>query len=1157
MAEPITISTQAPNVASMNYQQLRQEAIEHIQQLAGSVWTDHNTHDPGITMLETLSYAITDLGYRTNYAIEDILASKPDIAAHNFFSPAKILSNRPLTINDYRRLIIDTPAVKNAWLKTLQDEVDLSDKPQLVGLYNVYLELEKHARWGDLNKRTIKTKLYYGNPEETTVMQDDTPRLDIEISIIDNPISSPIFQAHEPLNSPQKWSQIESIESITLYDGKEAGETNGKKLVRYGEFRYSHQANLILEVKTKNQEGITKRSLQIRFDLLQNKYLSNFIIRRDGIGHFIMSDSEEQGYWKDNKWFFFIDNAAEETEDDTAKDIDLFDNNNKMFIIEEDTYENTIIGFLEKNFIDFLNYEYLPKQIHISDIITSVHQKLHNNRNLCEDFKEISIANIQEIAINAKVDIFSESKPEKILAEIIFQLNNFLLPNVKRYTIEELLNQNKSIAEIFEGPFLQNGFFNEQELLQESRSALYVSNIINVIMDNESVVAIKNLSLSHYVEGLIQARQNDKAVKEQLQLYQKGFYLPRISLHKSKLIFLKNKTETVFNFDMVERELEKLKNELNVSNKNLHTDLAIPKGENLQIEEYFSVQNDFSPIYGIGHEGVGDLPVQAGYENRMKRQIQARQLKTYLLFFEQLLANYLQQLANTADLFSMIPSEKQQTYFFADFTELETDVIPNLASHKLIKEDDFFAPKLKDIVENESNYLHRKNKFLTHLLARFSENFVDYSSLLYSINQEKSQEIAEVIHAIDKEDVQIAFKNIFSETETSLNSEIQRRTQMAIKDNIATLIYPYIKNTSPKEKGMIDSIKQIFREEDIKNIAKAIEQAIKDGIKVGVDEVVDVLEKKLLLPKERNTALRNHIKQTIKDLTKVSFDEISQDFIHLYEQNIKKMVAFATTNLIDNLLKQKNITLAKTSKGESDLINDTFDKISSTVEKVLKKEIETDIEAAIKMVVLRQYNQAIEQANRLTQTQLIEQKSIFLQQYPITSGSRGQAFNVFENNKKSENFNLSGFQKRVYLLLDFQNNYVRQLKNELNIVEESEQNIDDDIENNDEFFYVIEHILLRQYDGKASVETETLKAYLLQLLKLKEIPNDFYSMQATIVLPKWPERFRNASFRQLLEKNLRLKAPAHILLYVIWLDRLEMEKFEYIRKPWLQKLKRD
>ena len=63
-----TISKFAPSDISMDYEQLRVEGIQHLEDLATFIWTDFNVHDPGITILEVLCYAITDLGYRANSA---------------------------------------------------------------------------------------------------------------------------------------------------------------------------------------------------------------------------------------------------------------------------------------------------------------------------------------------------------------------------------------------------------------------------------------------------------------------------------------------------------------------------------------------------------------------------------------------------------------------------------------------------------------------------------------------------------------------------------------------------------------------------------------------------------------------------------------------------------------------------------------------------------------------------------------------------------------------------------------------------------------------------------------------------------------------------------------------------------------------------------
>src|SRR5665647_9448 len=114
MSESITISKKAPDSKSQQYDFLREEGIKYIQKVAGKIWTDYNIHDPGVSILEVLAYAITELGYRASYNIEDILVNDPEDKAardiRNFYTAREILPNSPVTINDYRKLMIDVDA---------------------------------------------------------------------------------------------------------------------------------------------------------------------------------------------------------------------------------------------------------------------------------------------------------------------------------------------------------------------------------------------------------------------------------------------------------------------------------------------------------------------------------------------------------------------------------------------------------------------------------------------------------------------------------------------------------------------------------------------------------------------------------------------------------------------------------------------------------------------------------------------------------------------------------------------------------------------------------------------------------------------------------------------------------------------------------------
>ncbi|HTJ14030.1 MAG TPA: hypothetical protein VL547_18460 [Dinghuibacter sp.] len=123
---------------------LRQEGVALVQALTGTTWTDYNLHDPGVTILEALCYALTDLSYRTDFPITDILAG-PDGRVqpgdNTFFSKSEILVSNPVTALDYRKLIIDQlEEVYNVWLEPLACN---GVTESLQGLYRCTVQVHK------------------------------------------------------------------------------------------------------------------------------------------------------------------------------------------------------------------------------------------------------------------------------------------------------------------------------------------------------------------------------------------------------------------------------------------------------------------------------------------------------------------------------------------------------------------------------------------------------------------------------------------------------------------------------------------------------------------------------------------------------------------------------------------------------------------------------------------------------------------------------------------------------------------------------------------------------------------------------------------------------------------------------------------------------
>ncbi|HEX8111941.1 MAG TPA: hypothetical protein VF516_29615, partial [Kofleriaceae bacterium] len=104
-----------PHIA-LDYARLRDEGLRLLGKLASAQWTDFNTHDPGITILEQLCYAITDLGYRTSYPVPDLLAGgDPGLPP-----PEAILTTDPVTWADLRKVALDVDGIGNAWVEDAQ-----------------------------------------------------------------------------------------------------------------------------------------------------------------------------------------------------------------------------------------------------------------------------------------------------------------------------------------------------------------------------------------------------------------------------------------------------------------------------------------------------------------------------------------------------------------------------------------------------------------------------------------------------------------------------------------------------------------------------------------------------------------------------------------------------------------------------------------------------------------------------------------------------------------------------------------------------------------------------------------------------------------------------------------------------------------------------
>lgn len=140
MKQAQTLSRRQPERLTLRYDELLARSIEAAQKYSGSIWTDYNPHDPGVTMLEYLCYALTDLAYRTGFDMKDLLMAGTDnypLARLNLFpGQSEIFPTAPVHETDFRRLLTDQiPEISQVWVHAVT-----KDPSGFRGLYDVVVQ---------------------------------------------------------------------------------------------------------------------------------------------------------------------------------------------------------------------------------------------------------------------------------------------------------------------------------------------------------------------------------------------------------------------------------------------------------------------------------------------------------------------------------------------------------------------------------------------------------------------------------------------------------------------------------------------------------------------------------------------------------------------------------------------------------------------------------------------------------------------------------------------------------------------------------------------------------------------------------------------------------------------------------------------------------
>ena len=840
------------------------------------------------------------------------------------------------------------------------------------------------------------------------------------------------------------------------------------------------------------------------------------------------------------------------------------DSTNSVLSYTPDNNQYLALKGLHKVYVEF--EDAVLRERAETKVLNEVRAKLSHHRTLCEDIVEVAPVQYELFTLNAVFHLHEGSDLIALQAKVFLVVKNFFSPPVSFYSLDEMLGKGYTHDEIFEGPVLRHGFIDTAELERSSEFKLtHLSDLVNLLLDLDEIISITNFIIPE-AQGpfkLDDFPNNDFAA----WLYAMGLdrKIPKLDVLKCDLLYLRSgdrfRSSTEQRADM-KLSLDMLNflegNQAHARLKGYHPDLAVPHGTFMNTAEYFPVQRTlphcYNQHYSLIATQVKDIRAQFELLKALgPDKILPLQLKSYLMVFEQILANNFSQLSHLKELFSFDPGIRQ-TYFSQKPNE-----IFDLNYLFTISADHFFTHDLPAILEKPLLALDRRERFLDHLSAEYSEDLGRYSQLMH---QHEGDQAAGSRLIVDKalmlQDY-IAISNYrsrgldYTDADKGYNSDnvsgFEKRLSrlLGIRDyKIRNLAIDYIKiHTITHENGV-----QRFS-------VKVIDPDDKDRVLLNSEEYEFQEEAEGIL----NYILKNGWNKTLY-LDSFSQNRVAYNLQMPTDEGDRETVAFKYVNVRERNQQEAEAML----KADFERLLTLLTTISANegihlVEHILlrpkigprhsakKSTLDADL---INFLPLRTVGALIDPApmtiraaynfkiNSTQQNLKTTWKISFKDEYGNEILVFDEAFTYYKH-----------VLRRVTLVRQFGSDapsYHKVLQKDGAFTLE---------------LWSVKHVLARGTGTYTETELNTLITTLVHYFALEapglstqpdESDDDPYSYQLSLVIPDWPKRFQEAGFRHLLEQTIYLETPAHITVHVLWAGHGLMHDFEEAYRLWLEEL---
>lgn len=821
--------------------------------------------------------------------------------------------------------------------------------------------------------------------------------------------------------------------------------------------------------------------------------------------------------------------------------IDAVPNLRNVWLSPTRSDENSLTG-LYKIFVDSED-----EVSNLDSLKEKVKSVFCQNRNLGEDFEQIIVLEPVYITLYADIEIESADSLEKILAHVFYELNEFINPEIQFYSLSEMQKEGKSLQSIFEGPLLKHGFIKEEEL-QQKPDIVPISEIIKIIMQVSGVASVKNLYL----------KVGEKIYENQFKI--DSHLKPRLilSTQTNSQNFTINFYKGNAHYDQIDQVIfRRYLNELESARKRVYrvqeSYTQIPEGRtNLKLQEYFSIQNHFPIIYGIGEEGIPHRPDTT-------RKAQARQLKGYLMLFEQVLVNYLAQLAHVRELFS--PKTKSQKSYYAQ----SLDNVPGAKefyqeSSKEWTEDNLLKEKIpKDyykgleiLTQQQDNFGNRRNRFLDYLLAIHGETYLKYTAsqknfyfdtesfqsfsirnktLFFQYLPLMGQSRAKGYNYLENSDqagnlsgLEIKLSTLLGinmhniEETDELDYQLSEHSTLIFLDNTGIHFFEETDTSSVNNWNKITSLSNIDIDEEKDLIL--FDLIDEEDIKViELPENTDSLKGKIgfwkegILPEHflreglnwKNYRLGQADTEDENAPWHLLFHSPSQEIWYHLATFEQEKEALEGTKLIWDNIREFNFRSEGLHLFEHILLRPSVD----------EEKFGFFLVDSQSKPILRSVNRYDFQTRQKTITE-IEPHLFDYENYSVEQRTDGDFEILFQG--KSQNIQFVSLQHY-----------------------ESVQDIHEKME--DIFNFLADKTSLTPFEGK-------IKLFIQGNENSPPIPEDFFSSMMSIVLPNWTARFYNEEFQSVIENLILENKPANMGAQIHWLSISQMKEFEKIYKVW-------